>query len=73
MPYYRSAGHMPPKRYTVHRDASGALLYEKLVGEEGFSSDSSLLYPGFRSGARRYTAKAFLDAVTSRRRRTPAA
>lgn len=29
--------------------------------------------PRFRSGSRRYTAKAFLDAVTSRRRRTPAA
>ena len=44
MPYYRSAGHVPPKRHTVHRDAAGALLYEELVGEEGFSSDSSLVY-----------------------------
>ena len=44
MPYYRSAGHVPPKRHTVHRDAAGDLLYEELVGEEGFSSDSSLVY-----------------------------
>ena len=44
MPYYRSAGHVPPKRHTVHRDDAGALLYEELVGEEGFSSDSSLVY-----------------------------
>ena len=44
MPYYRSAGSVPPKRHTVHRDDAGALLYEELVGEEGFSSDSSLLY-----------------------------
>jgi len=44
VPYYRSAGHVPPKRHTVHRDDAGALLYEELVGEEGFSSDSSLVY-----------------------------
>ncbi|GAB2781782.1 cupin domain-containing protein [Streptomyces daliensis] len=44
MPYYRSVGHVPPKRHTQHRDAEGRLLYEELMGEEGFSSDSSLLY-----------------------------
>lgn len=44
MPYYRSIGSVPPKRHTQHRDAAGDLYYEELMGEEGFSSDSSLLY-----------------------------
>ena len=44
MPYYHSAGEVPPKRHTQHRAPDGALYYEELMGEEGFSSDSSLLY-----------------------------
>ncbi len=44
MPYYRSAGSIPPTRHTQHRGPAGELYYEELVGEEGFSSDSSLLY-----------------------------
>ncbi len=44
MPYYRRAGDIPPKRHTQHRRPDGGLYYEELVGEEGFSSDSSLLY-----------------------------
>lgn len=44
MAYYRSLGAVPPKRHTQHRDQSGRLYYEELMGEEGFSSDSSLLY-----------------------------
>jgi homogentisate 1,2-dioxygenase len=44
MAYYRSVGNVPPKRHTQHRAESGALLHEELMGEEGFSSDSSLLY-----------------------------
>ncbi|WP_031086048.1 homogentisate 1,2-dioxygenase [Streptomyces sp. NRRL WC-3549] len=44
MPYYRSVGDVPPKRHTQHPDADGRLRYEELMGEEGFSSDSSLLY-----------------------------
>src|ERR671921_2873601 len=44
MPYYRSAGCIPPKRHTQHRTPEGALYFEELMGEEGFSSDSSLLY-----------------------------
>jgi homogentisate 1,2-dioxygenase len=52
MPHYRSSGDVPPKRHTQHRVANGgpdggpdgALLFEELMGEEGFSSDSSLLY-----------------------------
>jgi homogentisate 1,2-dioxygenase len=44
MAYYRSAGSIPRKRHTQHRTLTGGLYYEELVGEEGFSSDSSLLY-----------------------------
>jgi homogentisate 1,2-dioxygenase len=44
MAYYRSAGNVPPKRHTQHRNPDGDLYYEELMGEEGFSSDSSLLY-----------------------------
>jgi homogentisate 1,2-dioxygenase len=44
MAYYRSVGTIPPKRHTQHRRADGGLYYEELMGEEGFSSDSSLLY-----------------------------
>jgi homogentisate 1,2-dioxygenase len=42
--HYRCAGEVPPKRHTQFRDADGRLYYEELMGEEGFSSDSSLLY-----------------------------
>src|SRR5688572_28154844 len=44
MAYYRQLGSVPPKRHTQHRDPDGHLYYEELMGEEGFSSDSSLLY-----------------------------
>ena len=44
MAYYRQVGLVPRQRHTQFRDASGTLLYEELMGEEGFSSDSSLLY-----------------------------
>src|SRR6476619_3379907 len=44
MPYYRSVGSVPPKRHTQHRDEDGRLYREELMGEEGFSPDSSLLY-----------------------------
>lgn len=44
MAYYRRVGDVPPKRHTQHRRGDGGLYYEELVGEEGFSSDSSLLY-----------------------------
>ncbi|GAA1866243.1 homogentisate 1,2-dioxygenase [Pseudonocardia ailaonensis] len=44
MAYYRRAGSVPPKRHTQHRTPSGGLYREELMGEEGFSSDSSLLY-----------------------------
>jgi homogentisate 1,2-dioxygenase len=49
MAHYQAMGSIPPKRHTQHRrpgadGAPGELYYEELMGEEGFSSDSSLLY-----------------------------
>ena len=49
MAHYQQQGSIPPKRHTQHRRPargrqSGELYYEELMGEEGFSSDSSLLY-----------------------------
>src|SRR3954447_23010209 len=44
MAYYRAVGSVPPQRHTQHRDETGFLYREELMGEEGFSSDSSLLY-----------------------------
>jgi len=44
MPYYRSVGDVPRKRHTQFRNPDGGLYAEELMGQEGFSSDSSLLY-----------------------------
>jgi homogentisate 1,2-dioxygenase len=44
MAYYQQRGTVPSKRHTQHRSAEGELYFEELMGEEGFSSDSSLLY-----------------------------
>lgn len=44
MAHYQAVGNIPPKRHTQHRREGGELYYEELMGEEGFSSDSSLLY-----------------------------
>ncbi|MCX6397328.1 MAG: homogentisate 1,2-dioxygenase [Propionibacteriales bacterium] len=44
MAHYQRVGHVPPKRHTQHRAPDGSLYFEELMGEEGFSSDSSLLY-----------------------------
>ncbi len=44
MAYYRSVGDVPRTRHTAFRDENGRLRYEELMGEEGFSSDASLLY-----------------------------
>ena len=44
MAFYRQVGSVPPKRHTQHRRPDGGLYSEELMGEEGFSSDSSLLY-----------------------------
>ncbi len=44
MPYYRRVGEVPPKRHTQFRRPDGRLYAEELMGQEGFSADSSLLY-----------------------------
>ncbi|MGO4385088.1 homogentisate 1,2-dioxygenase [Specibacter sp. RAF43] len=44
MAYYRKLGSVPKTRHTLMKQENGAIAYEELMGEEGFSSDSSLLY-----------------------------
>ncbi len=44
MPYYRVTGNVPGKRHVRFWRPEGGLYSEELMGEEGFSSDSSLLY-----------------------------
>ncbi|MCU1426595.1 MAG: homogentisate 1,2-dioxygenase [Actinomycetia bacterium] len=43
MPHYRRVGDVPRKRHTVHR-VDGSVVYEELMGVEGFSGASTLLY-----------------------------
>jgi homogentisate 1,2-dioxygenase len=44
MPYYRQVGEVPRKRHTQFRRPDGGLYAEELMGVEGFSADSALLY-----------------------------
>ena len=44
MAHYRQVGEVPPKRHTQFRRPDGGLYSEELMGEEGFSADSALLY-----------------------------
>ncbi|GAA0385213.1 homogentisate 1,2-dioxygenase [Acrocarpospora corrugata] len=44
MPYYQRVGEVPRKRHVRFPKPDGGLYAEELMGEEGFSSDSSLLY-----------------------------
>jgi homogentisate 1,2-dioxygenase len=44
MPFYRSVGDVPRKRHTQFRRADGGLFAEELMGQQGFSSVSALLY-----------------------------
>jgi homogentisate 1,2-dioxygenase len=44
MPYYRRVGEVPPTRHTQFRRPDGGLYAEELMGSEGFSGASSLLY-----------------------------
>jgi homogentisate 1,2-dioxygenase len=44
MPYYRQVGSLPPKRHTQFRKADGGLYAEELMGADGFSAESALLY-----------------------------
>ena len=58
MVYYQRVGEVSRHRHTAFRDEEGTLRYEELMGEEGFVSDSSLLYhrhvPSAVVGARRW-------------------
>lgn len=47
MAHYQVSGNIPPKRHIQHRRKDGSLYSEELMGEEGFFSDSSLLYHRF--------------------------
>jgi len=44
MPYYRSVGEVPRKRHTQFPKPGGGLYAEELIGIDGFSQESSLLY-----------------------------
>jgi homogentisate 1,2-dioxygenase len=44
MPYYRQVGELPRKRHTQFRKPGGGLYAEELMGADGFSADSALLY-----------------------------
>ncbi|GLZ32579.1 homogentisate 1,2-dioxygenase [Lentzea sp. NBRC 105346] len=44
MAYYRTVGEIPRKRHTQFRKPDGGLYAEELMGVEGFSNDSALLY-----------------------------
>ncbi|MGH8909680.1 MAG: homogentisate 1,2-dioxygenase [Egibacteraceae bacterium] len=44
MPFYARVGDIPHKRHTQFRRPDGGLYVEELMGVEGFSSDSALLY-----------------------------
>jgi len=56
MAHYRTVGEIPPKRHTQFRAPNGSLYAEELMGEEGFTSDSSLLY-------HRHNTSAMVDAT----------
>ncbi|MGH3343868.1 MAG: homogentisate 1,2-dioxygenase [Carbonactinosporaceae bacterium] len=47
MPHYRAVGDIPRKRHTQFRKPDGTLYAEELMGVEGFSSDSALLYHAY--------------------------
>ncbi len=44
MPYYVARGLLPHKRHTQFRKADGSLYHEELLGSEGFSGVSTLVY-----------------------------
>nr|MDQ6949329.1 homogentisate 1,2-dioxygenase [Actinomycetota bacterium] len=44
MPYYRAVGELPSKRHTLFRRPDGGLYAEELMGADGFSGSSALLY-----------------------------
>lgn len=44
MPFYRSMGKIPPKRHIAFPKAGGGIHAEQLMGHEGFTGTSALLY-----------------------------
>jgi len=44
MPIYHTLGTVPPKRHTAFRKPNGGIYAEELMGHEGFTGTSSLLY-----------------------------
>src|SRR5581483_11274674 len=44
MPYYRRVGDLPRKRHIRFERPEGGLHSEELIGAEGFSAESALLY-----------------------------
>ena len=44
MPIYHTMGTIPRKRHIAFRRPDGGLYAEQLVGHEGFTGTSSLLY-----------------------------
>jgi homogentisate 1,2-dioxygenase len=44
MPHYRRVGDLPKKRHTAFRDSASHLRAEELMGLNGFSEESALLY-----------------------------
>src|SRR5258708_874485 len=56
MPFYRAVGQIPRKRHTQFRMPDGGLYAEELMGVEGFSAESALLY-------HRYAPTAILDSA----------
>jgi len=44
MVFYQKMGKLPKKRHTVFRDPAGSLYHEELIGNEGFTGISSLIY-----------------------------
>ena len=44
MPIYHQLGRMPKKRHVAFRKEDGGIHYEELVGNQGFTGPSSLLY-----------------------------
>jgi homogentisate 1,2-dioxygenase len=44
VPFYRAVGEIPRRRHVQFYKPDGGLYFEELMGEEGFSDDSALLY-----------------------------
>ena len=44
MPIYHTLGQVPRKRHTAMRKPGGGIYSEQLVGHEGFTGTSALLY-----------------------------